>query len=127
MVFFFRRTLYLSAQLNAAKHLPVHKDKNNHGRTWLIAFSDYGRLWVESPVGTHAPPTAKCDWQKALRGDFYSVKDQWVSFDPQLYHCVESVTKADRWSLALLTPRSWKRIPSHSLEELMQIGFTLLS
>ena len=63
---------YLSAQLNATRHLPVHKDKNNRGRTWLMAFGNYegGRLWVESPVGSHAPPTAKRDWQKALRGDF---------------------------------------------------------
>ena len=44
---------------------PVHIDKNNHRRTWLTAFGNYegGRLWVESPVGSHAPPTAKCDWR----------------------------------------------------------------
>ena len=120
---------YLSAQLNAARHLPVHKDKNNHGRSWLIAFGRYegGHLWIESPVGSHAPPTAKCDWQRALRGDFYSVREQWVSFDPQLYHCVEPVTSGDRRSLALFTPRSWKRIPSHSLEQLMELVSFLLS
>ena len=28
---------YLSAQLNSAMSLPVHKDKNNHSMTWLIA------------------------------------------------------------------------------------------
>ena len=101
---------YLSAELDATRHLPAHKDKNNHGRTWLIAFGNYegGRLWVESQVGSHAPLTAKCDWQKALRGglnpDFYSVREQWVSFDPQLYHCVETVTSGDRRSLALLPP-----------------------
>ena len=61
----------------------------------------------------------------AAGGDFYSVKDQWVSFDPQLHHCVESVTSGDRRSLALFTPKSSKRIPSHSLEELMEIGFFL--
>ena len=84
----------LSAQLNAARQLPVCKDKNNHRRIWLISSGscEGGRLWVESPVGSHAPPTAKCDWRKALRGDFYSVREQWVSFDPQLYHCVEPVT-----------------------------------
>ena len=67
-----------SAQLNAARHLPVHKDKSNHGRTWLIAFGNYegGRVWVESPIGSHAPPTEKRDWQRALRGDYYSVHER---------------------------------------------------
>ena len=100
----------------------IVKDKSNHGRTWLIAFGEYegGCLWVESPIGSHAPLTAKCEWQKALRGDYYSihsVHEQWVSLDPQLYHCVEP------GSLAPLTPRNWKRIPPHCLGELMEIGF----
>ena len=58
--------LEATAQLNASRHLPVHKDKSNRGRTWLFAIGDYegGRLWVESPVGSHAPPTAKCEWQQ---------------------------------------------------------------
>ena len=46
-----------------------------------------------------------------------------MSFDLQLYLCVESVTNGDRRSLARFAPKSWKRIPSHSLEELMEIGF----
>ena len=37
----FSEEAYLSAQLNAARHLPVQKDKNNHGRTWLSAFGSY--------------------------------------------------------------------------------------
>ena len=41
---------------------------------------------------------------KALRGDCKSVREQWVSFDPQHYHCVEPVTSGDRRSLALLPP-----------------------
>ena len=46
----FAQDPYLSAQASSAKSLPLHKDKNNHSRTWLIAFSDYtsGRLWTES-------------------------------------------------------------------------------
>ena len=36
----FSEEAYLSAQLNAARHLPVHKDKKNHGSTWLIALVD---------------------------------------------------------------------------------------
>ena len=74
--------------------------------------------------GVPDPPPLDPAWQKALRGDYYSVRDQWVSFDPQLYHCVEPVAGGDRRSLALFTSRTWKRIlPSHSLEELMEIGF----
>ena len=41
---------FLSAQVNCGIGLPVHKDKNNHGETWLIGLGDYtgGRLWIES-------------------------------------------------------------------------------
>ena len=44
---------FLSAQVNCSISLPVHKDKNNHGETWLIGLWDYkgGRLWIESPCG----------------------------------------------------------------------------
>ena len=31
---------FLSAQVNCGISLPVHKDKNNHGETWLIGFGD---------------------------------------------------------------------------------------
>ena len=64
-------------------------------------------------------------FQKALREDFYSVREQWVSFDPQLHHCVEPVTIGERRSLALLASKSLKRIPSHCSEEFMEIGFYL--
>ena len=40
---------YLSAQVNSAKSLPLHKNKNNHSRTWLIAFGDYtGGEWLHT-------------------------------------------------------------------------------
>ena len=68
--------LFLSAQLNAANSLPVHKDKNNAGRSWLIGFGAYdgGRLWLESPVGTELPPEPAADWQKKLRGEYHCQK-----------------------------------------------------
>ena len=79
----------------------LHKDKNNFSRSWLLGLGDYegGRLWVESPVGTDPPPCAVNSWQKALRGEFIDVKDKWTQFDPQLYHCVEPVTRGERRSL----------------------------
>ena len=46
-----------------------------------------------------------------------------LSFDPQLYHCVEPVTRGERRSIALFSPRSWKRIPAHCLDELIEVGF----
>ena len=46
-----------------------------------------------------------------------------MQFDPQLYHCVEPVSKGERRSVALFTPRSWKRLPAHCLDELIEIGF----
>ena len=50
----FTNAPFLSAQLNAATSLLVHKDKNNLSRSWLIAFGDFtgGRLWVESPLAS---------------------------------------------------------------------------
>ena len=42
---------------NRASALPVHKDKNNHGLSWLIALGDFdgGRLWLEDPLGSQLP------------------------------------------------------------------------
>ena len=56
---------FLSAQVNSGVSLPVHKDKNNHGETWLIGLGDYmgGRLWIESPCGKHPPPVIAWKWQ----------------------------------------------------------------
>ena len=41
---------FLSAQVNCGFTLPVHKDNNNHGETWLMGLGDYsgGRLWTEN-------------------------------------------------------------------------------
>ena len=62
---------FLSAQVNCGISLPVHKDKNSHGETWLIGLGDYkgGRLWIESPCGQHPPPVITKKWQESLGGD----------------------------------------------------------
>ena len=56
---------HMSAQLNASLSLPLHKDKNNFSRSWVIGLGSYegGRLWIESPVGTDPPPSIAADWQ----------------------------------------------------------------
>ena len=90
--------LSLSAQLNTATSLPIHKDKNNAGRSWLIALGNFegGRLWVESPVGLEPPPSPVADWQRKLRGEYHSVETLGSASIPSLYHCVEKVTKGER-------------------------------
>ena len=52
---------YLSAQVNRAKRMQVHKDKNNHSTSWLLALGEFtgGRLWLEDPLGQHPPPCVK--------------------------------------------------------------------
>ena len=64
---------YMSAQLNASTSLPIHKDKNNFSRSWLIGLGSYegGHLWVEDPLGTEPPPCITADWQKVLRGCYH--------------------------------------------------------
>ena len=116
---------FLSAQLNAATSLPIHKDKNNVGRSWLIALGNFegGRLWVESPVGLEPPPSPAADWQKHLRGEYHNVQNTWVSFDPSLYHCVEQVTKGERRSVALFSPKGWKKLSPQCIDELSEVGF----
>ena len=116
---------YMSAQLNASSSLPLHKDKNNFARSWVIGLGSYegGRLWIEDPLGNEPPPCISADWQKGLRGCYHDIRNTWVQFDPQLYHCVEPVSKGERRSVALFTPRSWKRLPAHCLDELIEFGF----
>ena len=116
---------YLSAQLNSAMSLPVHKDKNNHSMTWLIALGNFtgGRLWIESPVGTHPPPLPRNSVEKKLRGEYLDTKNTWICFDPQLYHAVEPVTSGVRVSLALFTPKGWKKLRPNCIDELIDIGF----
>ena len=45
----------LSAQVNRAKKLQVHKDKNNHSTSWLTALGNFtgGRLWLEPTSCSH--------------------------------------------------------------------------
>ena len=116
---------YLSAQLGSALSLPIHQDRNNHARTWLIAFGSYsgGRLWIESPLGTQEPPCATQPWQKKLRGEYVDVCGVWFNFDPRLYHALEPVTSGKRISIALFSPKSWRKLPAHSIDELIDIGF----
>ena len=66
---------YLSAQLNSAMSLPIHKDKNNHSMTWLIALGNFtgGRLWIASPVGTHPPSLPRNPVEKMLRGEYLTL------------------------------------------------------
>ena len=46
-----------------------------------------------------------------------------MQFDPRLFHTIEPVTSGRRVSIALFSPRAWKRLPPHSLVELADIGF----
>ena len=116
---------FLSAQVNAATSLPIHKDKNNDGKSWLIALGDFtgGRLWLESPIVTEPPPLPTCDWQRKLRGEYINVRNAWVQFDPSLYHCVEEVKSGVRRSIALFSPKGWRRMPPQCLDELGEVGF----
>ena len=116
---------YLSAQLSSAMSVPIHKDKNNHSMTWLIAFGNFtgGRLWIESPLGTHPQPLPRYPVEKKLRGEYLNTKDTWICFDPQLYHAVEPVTSGVRVSLALFTPKGWKKLRPNCIDELFDIGF----
>ena len=112
----FAQEPHLSAQANSARSFPLHKDKNNHSRTWPIAFGEYtgGRLWIESAVGVDPPPDPKSAWQKKLRGDYYDVRNKWLAFDPQLYHCVEEVTSGTRRSLQPLATSHLSDLKTHS-------------
>ena len=105
--------------------MQVHKDKNNHSTSWLIALGDFtgGRLWLEDPLGQHPPPCVTSEWQKGLRGSYHNVHNTWFKFDPTKYHAVEQVKSGTRTSVALFSPRSWKRIPPHALTELADVGF----
>ena len=116
---------YLSAQVNRAKKLQVHKDKSKYSTSWLIGLGDFtgGRLWSEDPLGQHPPPCVTSEWQNGLRGSFHNVHNAWFTFDPTEYHAVEEVKSGTRASVALFSPRSWKRIPAHALTELADVGF----
>ena len=122
----FAQEPYLAAQLNSASSLPTHKDKNNDGLTWLVAFGGNftsGRLWIESPIATHPPPLPRNSVERKLRGECLETRNTWICFDPQLYHAVEPVTSGIRVSLALFTPKGWKKLTPNCMDELIDIGF----
>ena len=52
------------------------------------------------------------------------MKNRWVCFDPSLYHAVEEVRSGTRRSLALFTPKFWKRLTPQNLDELCELGFS---
>ena len=108
---------YLSAEVN--------KDKNNHNFTWLIAFGNFtgGRLWIESPIGTHPPPNPRNAVEQKLRGDYHNTHNTWICFDPQPYHALEEVTSGNRVSVALFTPKGWNKLAHNCMDELIDIGF----
>ena len=108
----FANEAYISAQLNSAMSLSVHKEKNNHSIAWLIALGNFtgGRLWIESPLGTHPPPLPRNSVEKKLRGKYLNAKDTWICFDPQLYHAVKLVTSGVRVPLALFGPKGCKKL-----------------
>ena len=116
---------FLSARLSRTSALPVPKDENNHGLSWLIVLGDFdgGRLWLEDPLGSQPPPKCTHAWEKNLRGNYDDVKDKWFQFNPSTYHAVEEVTRGVRRSIALFSPRSWTRILPNSLSELADVGF----
>ena len=116
---------YLSAQLNRVEKLPIHRDRNNHGHSWIIGLGNYlgGRIWVQDPLGKDPPPHQTEPWHKHLRGTYHDIKDKWLRFESTAYHAVERVDSGVRTSLALFSPRSWTRIPPHALSELEDIGF----
>ena len=58
-----------------------------------------------------------------LRGEYHDIRHKWIRFNPQCYHAVEPVTSGSRVSLALISPRFWRRIPLHALNELQDVGF----
>ena len=78
---------------------------------------------MEDPLGQHPPPCVISEWQKDLRGSFHNVHNTWLKFDPTKYHAVEEVKSGTRASVALFSPRSWKRMPPHALTELADVGF----
>ena len=94
-------------------------------KTWLIALGSFtgGRLWLDSPVGSHPPPCIKEQWQKSLRGDYHDISNKRLNFDPTLYHAVEPVTSSQRVLYCFVFPRGWKKLSPPSIEELADIGF----
>ena len=51
------------------------------------------------------------------------MRDKWFKFDPRCYHAVEPIKGGRRVSIALFSPRAWKRIPPHALCKLQDLGF----
>ena len=57
------------------------------------------------------------------RGSFHNFHITWFKFDQTKCHAVEEVKSGTRTSVALFSPRSWKRTPPHALTELADVGF----
>ena len=61
--------------------------------------------------------------ERKLRGDSHNTHNTWICFDPQLYYALEGVTSRNRVSIALFTPKGWKKLTHNCMDELIDVGF----
>jgi hypothetical protein len=115
---------YTCIQLNKHSGMQIHKDTNNEGLSFIIAFGEYqgGRLWVQDCDGTEAPPNALTDAEKALRGAYHDIREQFYVLDGTQYHAAEE-SQGTRYSLVFFTPRHLHKLNERIWDDLRTLGF----
>ena len=117
-----------SLHKNCDVSLPTHKDKNNHGETMVDRLR--GLHWWKAldrePFGPASTTNYHAKMGRTSHRRLHRRAPEWLKFDPRCYHAVEPVTSGRRVSLALFSPRAWRRIPQHALSELQNLGLSKL-
>ena len=87
------------------------------GFLWLVSYHDAASARDLSDL--HAIEVARVAQSRP-----HDMCQNWWKLDPRRYHAVEVAPGGRRASIALLSPRAWRRIPRHALSEPQDSGLS---
>ena len=83
-----------------------------------------GRVWIEDDEGTSIEKLSKNGKVRKLKGSWFEIHDQPMSFNARRFHKIEQ-HEGHMWALAAYTPQSFRRCSDEVCLELKELGFPL--
>ena len=110
--------------------MPLHRDILNmigHANH-AVALGNFleGRVWIEDENGQATTVLETKNGQKLLHGTWIDMHDAPVTFNARKYHMLEK-HRGNMWALAAYTPQAFKHAAASHINELVELGFPVLS